>query len=370
MVGEAHRKGYSVALTTIAPVRSWWRLWLRFYFGWLGPRLEKRGMRGVLTLSIVNAARWSLIEREPGTPSGGDGRLPRPYLLFEANFNGNTDHYLESFAMVSTGGLVAAWGCLGLGAYDVPSPWKVSRFITYVNDNRSHVLHHYCAYPEASTKVVRTALRLQELLAEFQAEAHRADTARFNRAWETLLEKVEEINDPPPPRRNGSTRSFTAMTPIKPGPLDEMQTAFEVLEHEPEHVPPTTHFARWSYVDSLKPPPRMKRDPTRYLIFSAWFDGPVEQYLLALYDGLGSARVNQIWGPCGFTGAGAAQLQRFLLNHVVHQGLPILAYDGVSVEEVLWALTIANRFDEASVELQAMRGDDLRAKLRQKGLLD
>ena len=370
MVGERHRKGYSVALSTVAPVRTWWGCWLRFYFAWLAPRYAKFGMRSFKRLSILNIARWSLIEREPGTPPGGNGRLPKPYLVFESNFNGNTDHYLEAFAMVAPTALRAAWGIYGTGAYDVPDPKKVSKFITYVNDNRSRVLHHYCAYPQASTKVVRTALRTQELLAAFQAEAHRADAARLNEAWESLLEGVEAINDPAPPRRNARTHSFTALTAIKSAERTAMREEFERLEQDPEPFPPTTHFARWSYVDSLKPPPRMKRDPTSYLMFSAWFDDCVPQYLTNLYEHLGSERVNHIWGPCGFTGQTPAQLRQFLLNHVVKEGLAVAAYDGVTVEEVLWALKIANRLSAASVELQGMRGEALRDQLRQRQLLE
>jgi hypothetical protein len=373
MVGEAHRKGYSVALTTIAPVRPWWPRWLKFFWRRVVPWLGPKGMKHMDKLAILNSARWSLIEREPGAPPGADARFPRAYLLFESNFNGNTDHYLESFVMVSLWTLRATWGWWkGSGAYYVPDPAKVSKFIDYVNDNRARVLHHYSAYPEASTKTVRIALRTQELLVEFQAEAHNADAGRLNRAWEQLLTRVEEINDPPEPRRGATIHSFTAMTRLKEdaAQLHEFGATFEGLGHDPEHMPATTHFARWSYVDSLKPPPGMKRDPTHYLIFSAWFDGPLAEYLTDLYTELGSDRVHHIWGPCGYAGADGPQFKRFLLDHVVEQGMPMLGYDGVTVQEVLWALERANRLARASVELQAMRGDDLRDQLRQRKLLE
>jgi hypothetical protein len=372
MVGEAHRKGYSVALSTLAPVRRWWPHWLHFFWGVVVPLLGPKGMKHMDKLAILNSARWSLVEREPGAPPGVDARFPRAYLLFESNFNGNTDHYLESFAMVSTDTLRGNWGRNGVGAYYVPDPGRVSKFIDYVNDNRSRVMHHYSAYPEASTKTVRIVLRVRELLAEFQAEAHNADAGRLNRAWERLLTRVGEINDPPQARRRESIHSFTAMTRLRatPDELHEFRVAFDVLGQDPEHMPSTTHFARWAYVDSLKPPPGMKRDPTHYLIFSAWFDGPLEDYLTDLYTELGSERVGHIWGPCGFAGPDAPAFRSFLMKHEVEEGMKMMGYDGVSVAEVLWALELANRLARASVELQAMRGNDLRDELRRRELLE
>ena len=160
--------GRWTAITVITPVPAWWAVWLRFNF-WRLERMRRRGrssrvMDNLGRLSFISFAHWGLVR----LPSGR-------YLVFQSNFNGAGKQYVEAFARVVTWGMRGLW----TGAIGVPDPLPVTAFEEYIMRERLPVDHYYCAYPEASTKMVLAALELSKRHAELAPRLEGLDDAAF-----------------------------------------------------------------------------------------------------------------------------------------------------------------------------------------------
>jgi hypothetical protein len=167
--------GRSTAIAVITPLRPAWALWLRVDFvlvALLKLVLRQRAgvpSRPVERLSFISFAHWAVAHRVGGR------RLPHPYMVFQSNFNGAPAEYFEAFAR----GL--KWRMRGLwaGAYGVPDPSRLTAFADYIGDHWVHADHYYCAYPQASTKMILAALEVHDRLHDFARRAEAIDPGRF-----------------------------------------------------------------------------------------------------------------------------------------------------------------------------------------------
>ena len=108
-------------------------------------------------ISTIHFARWVIID---------DGTR----LLFTTNFDGNWDDYIDEFIDKAADGLDAIWSnCDGF-----PEGGSRNRaaFKQYVRDSEYPAAVFYSAYPDATVKDVRRALRtrgkFEAFLDEFQ----------------------------------------------------------------------------------------------------------------------------------------------------------------------------------------------------------
>ena len=310
-------------------------------------------------LSMIGFARWSMIDRIPtGVPKDQATPLPRPFLMFETNFNGDHDAYFEAFAFVVPKPMNRMWD----HAYDVPPVERTSEWQRVINERKErNAFYYYSAYRDASTKMVRTALRLTELLDEFRPRAAGMTDAQFDFEFRTLAGKVSRINDPRLPQGGGETGSLTTIIPVEHGRRNQLQDCLQELLSQPAELPATTHFARWCVVKQLHMPPRFGIDPNSYLLFSAWFDGEPETYAATLYERLGADLVESIWSNCGFEGGSAEAFADYLMKYCVPYDAKFQGYAGVPVREVTPALGLAQHFDGFVRDAQGMRGPALRA---------
>jgi hypothetical protein len=337
------------AMAIVSPIRAGWRRWLRGYFK-AAPHLvllgrPTRPVGRLMHLSMIGFARWSLVEG-----------LAAPYLLFETNFNGDSDHYLESFALVTPEGILVNWW----GAYRFPGVRRVSRFVSFVNEVKLPIAYYYSGYPGASTKMIRTALELERQVQDFSRRALDAPPDAFRRAYDRLLETVQQIRNPRPyDTPQGHTRGLSFFAAVQKDREEELRDAIALLRREPTPVPGDTHFARWAIADRLEPPPDLQQDDTSYLLFATWYDRPDHQYLPDLYRTL-DGRAEAIFGPCGFGGGGADAFAAYLLAHEVAPGFEFHAYDGVTVAEICRALKLARRFEAFVAEEQGRAPEELR----------
>ena len=76
------------------------------------------------------------------------------YLFFESNFDGPWQHYIDAFAYVIPKDIRLTWG-RGL---DFPDPPPAEPLKAWIARNSMEGGTYYCAYPEASTRMVRSAL--------------------------------------------------------------------------------------------------------------------------------------------------------------------------------------------------------------------
>jgi hypothetical protein len=140
-------------------------------------------------LSFIHYARWSILTGLPynGPPQEKDD-LHYDYLIFETNFNGTWDEYIDAFSEVVPDRMKAIWGT----SFGFPGPRPVGPFKDYIHANDLAISHYYGAYPEATTKTVLAALRLSEKFAAFHSSsATIADPDDFKRAYDAFLSDIQ-----------------------------------------------------------------------------------------------------------------------------------------------------------------------------------
>jgi hypothetical protein len=322
--------GRWTAMTAFTPIRPFWAVWLRKAF-WPLFGIAPGVLNGLVEMSMIGCARWSLL-----------GGRPRTYLPFESNFNGAGPEYLEAFALVVPWGVRGSWS----GAIGVPDPSRVGAFQRYARDHNFEPSWYYCAYPDATTKTIRSALELSRRLTEFRARTARLDDERFRDEYLAFLARAIRIRNPTrtPARRTGMV---SVLLPVREGAEEALRLDLELLFDEPLPVPEDrTHFARFTIVQ--KPGP--------YLVVAGWFDGAEEDWLRELRDRLG-ARAGAIWRHCLYEGDDP-------LAHRMAVGAPFLGYDGATLPEIHSALDEAERFRALALRAQDLTAAELRGGWR------
>jgi len=181
-----NRCGRTRAMTVFTPIQPWYR-WpggtpvVRAVF-WFARRSLKDGESDITRLSFIHFARWGIIQRIPklGQPRE---RLRQPLFMFESNYNGSFDEYIDAFAHILTLGMTVFWGT----SYGFPNPLPVTRFIEYIHANEFVAEHYYSAYPTATTTMIVSALELEKPHAALRNEAENLSPAEFVTCYEALL---------------------------------------------------------------------------------------------------------------------------------------------------------------------------------------
>ncbi len=179
----ANIEGKATAITVLTPVKRGGPLllWLVFWAG----RNIKETLQKLEMLSFIHYARWAVIER---FPYGDDGeRLNHTYLLFESNFNGTWDQYIDAFSEVVALRMKAIWGT----SFGFPGPLPVEPFKAYIRQNEFVANHYWSAYPGATTTEVLAASRVESALEELCQVSAGLDPDSFSAAYGSFLTKVQ-----------------------------------------------------------------------------------------------------------------------------------------------------------------------------------
>ena len=174
--------GQAIAVTVFSTVRWWGRLWLPLVF--LGSRLFPRSQARLAELSFIHFARWTLVRRLPyNGPPQPRHRLRYAHLLFESNFNGGWEEYIDAFSWILTRDMRTAWG----SSYGFPDPLPATPFKAYIRRNAVDASHFYSAYPEATTTMALAGLELTGKLDAFARRAGGMAPEAFATAWREFL---------------------------------------------------------------------------------------------------------------------------------------------------------------------------------------
>ena len=189
------RAGCHGALTVFTAMPWWWRQWLRVNyrlfkaFAWMLRVDLSKGrspLRGLKALAFISFAQWGVFGRS--RPGGGE-KLRRRYILFETNYTGDFEQYIQAFSYVLTPGVQAMWQ----GAYGVPHPKPLWPFLRYIYDHWTHAAHYYSAYPEGSVKTIRVAGDLKKRFDRFQAESRGRTPEHFSVLYDEFLADVQRF---------------------------------------------------------------------------------------------------------------------------------------------------------------------------------
>ena len=261
-------------------------------------------------LSFIHYARWVIVKE---FPPGGE-KLHYPYLLFESNFNGSWDQYIDAFSEVVPARMKGIWGT----SYGFPGPIPVEPFKDYIRANEYVANHYWNAYPGATTTEIISAARVSAAVDELSA---RAALARPGRVQGRLRGHADRDPARPVSRNvSGQAYALTVLTPILDGHAAELTAHLDALPEGdasplarvPGHAPRALGGDRPGQVPGPRAAPaRLARRAAR-LLFTSNFDGELDPYLERLQTGLGED-ADAIWGHCrGYPGRGAGGFARWL----------------------------------------------------------
>src|SRR5207237_5972663 len=119
-------------------------------------------------LSFIDYARWAIVKEFPtvGPPAlvpGGprvQGRDPkrRHHMMFESNFNGTWDQYIDAFAKVMPRQIMGFWG----SSINFPGPRRTGPLLAWVHRHHFEVQYFDTAVDTATATMVVSALELEE----------------------------------------------------------------------------------------------------------------------------------------------------------------------------------------------------------------
>jgi hypothetical protein len=179
----ANIEGKATAITVLTPVKAGGPELLSLVF-WAGRNI-KATLRKLETLSFIHFARWAVIRRFPDGKSGE--RLSHSYLLFESNFNGTWDQYIDAFSEIVPFRMKAIWG----SSFGFPGPLPVEPFKDYIRHNEFIANHYWSAYPGATTTEIVSAARVEAALQELSQRAPGLAPDDFKAAYDGFLARVQ-----------------------------------------------------------------------------------------------------------------------------------------------------------------------------------
>lgn len=176
--------GKAYGMNVITPLRWWTAVWQKIAFS-VAEHFPVK-LKGLITLSLIHYARWTIISRNSFPrldKSQPKETLNYSYMLFESNFNGSWDQYIDSFSFAIPTGLDFFW------AWNIKYPKSIPLhdFYHYIRFNQVECDHYYNAYPLASANDVKSARSLFHNLTQFNAETHDLSDEDFAVAWKKLL---------------------------------------------------------------------------------------------------------------------------------------------------------------------------------------
>jgi hypothetical protein len=179
----ANVEGRATAITVLTPYKPAGRLLLPIVF-WIGRHVTAT-LKKLQMLSFIHYARWVVVKRFPDGERGE--KLRYPYLMFESNFNGSWDQYIDAFSEVVPERMKGIWGT----SYGFPGPIPVEPFKDYIRANEYVANHYYNAYPGSTTTEIIFAARVSAAVDELRARAASLDPAAFKTAYEDMLTSMQ-----------------------------------------------------------------------------------------------------------------------------------------------------------------------------------
>lgn len=346
----------------LAPRRLWWsRMVLPF--------LRILAVSSSLArLRFIHFAGWIVFGDLPGAKP--PGWRTRPTMIFLSDFDGDQTEYLAAFGLAMPRAMRWSFGSCD----EFPGPTPTRALIEYVHRGRQAELLHYSAYPDATVRDIDAALVVAERLDALASAASSLSDEDFQRRYRELLDSLALAPQLRPPgvlpgiwqalRSRPSVAGLTLAVPVGPGKTDEIRASIDKLAAETPSLFATVaglHFCRLALIDVPGHGPGPHPD---HLLFSAWFDGKVDDFIPRVVAELGD-RSDAIWTGCrGYPGAGdPAALSRWIGQHRLRHSLFLNARSGVPVQRIRTSLERREQALIALPGLQDLPSDELRREL-------
>jgi hypothetical protein len=180
--------GRTTSITLFSTQKRWGRFFMPFMFTLT--RAAPKSLEAMDKLSFISFASWSLIRDLPWNgPPQAVRRLRHTHLFFEVSFNGSWAQYIDSSVRVLTTGMYTFWG----SSRTFPGPLPAGPFQRFFKVHEVDTSHYYCAYPDATVTIVRSALDLENRLDMFAHRAQNISADAFDPAWDAFIEDAQRF---------------------------------------------------------------------------------------------------------------------------------------------------------------------------------
>jgi hypothetical protein len=173
-------------ITLITPLRRFGTTKLRLFFA-LSRRYPK--ILGIAPMTSVHYTHWSILTAIPynGAPQVVE-RPDRPYLIWNSVFNGVLDPYIEGFVAAVDRQIKATWD----SSYGFPGTRSIGRLKNYISSLSWPGSYAYSAYPDASVRMIDSALTIAKEHRFLEELARRPGSADdFAVAYRGFLSRCE-----------------------------------------------------------------------------------------------------------------------------------------------------------------------------------
>jgi hypothetical protein len=205
----ANVEGKAYAINVVTPLVSWKAFILRIYFriillaiglvgkldiprhfGFLASIPLVRTQLNLKKLSFIYFARWTLVGQRD-FPHLGDGQpvedLEYDYLIFNSNFTGTWDAYIDAFSEIIPDGIDGIWQW----TVNYRRTRPLTPFKQHIAANQADTDYYYSAYPGASTTDVRLAFALASAFDVFADRALAMPSEHFESAYSDFLNGIQ-----------------------------------------------------------------------------------------------------------------------------------------------------------------------------------
>ena len=179
-------RGKAYAMNVLTPMKRWKTGFLRLAFKVFAIRSTQKELRA---LAFIHFAKWTVIS--PGQFPRFAGMGPREglkhdYLLFESNFNGSWNEYVDAFHSVLPFKLNLVW----MWSENYPGSVPLSPFKAYIERNQYYTDYYYMAHPGSTANDVRNAFAVEAAFGALSAQSEGSDEA-FAAAYRAFLGQVQ-----------------------------------------------------------------------------------------------------------------------------------------------------------------------------------
>lgn len=160
------------------------------------------------------------------------------------------------------------------------------------------------------------------------------------------------------------------MAPVRDGRDEQLLGALAAMptgRDSPFTRIATTHFARWLLIPALLGGDDEPCEPARaYLLFSADFDGSLEDWLTAVAQRIG-ADFDSVFDHChGYPGSGdVSAFPAFVREHRIDVGFSVVSYRA-SVAAIRESLALREALREFAIASQGLGPSELRSAWRER----
>lgn len=177
-MGDRH--GQASAVSIVVRIRRFGATWYRLLF--FGARHLPFVTAPMRRQQFIHFCNWVILTRVP-SPGGGEARPRRPVLFFVSNYDGEVVRYMDTFARIIPWRMRGAWW----PTHEFPDLFPSAPFHQWTRDNAYPTDHYWSAYPEATTRDVGRALRVQRDVERLPSPSGRRGSRSFEREWRNFL---------------------------------------------------------------------------------------------------------------------------------------------------------------------------------------